>query len=114
MDDTEKDETITKIVPTTKASIKAAAKVKDKIEKAFSERPVKSNRGRKSLDLDEYVQNSLNKIIEYEKLLIDLKKDVVVGKRTKKEYETLYNKKTALQSRLNKKTQKRDAQETEE
>ena len=51
-EDSEKDEAITKIVPTTKASLKAAAKTKEKIDKAFSERPVKSNRGRKSLDLD--------------------------------------------------------------
>ena len=56
----------------------------------------------------------MNTIIKYEKLLIDLKKEVAMGKRTKKEYETLYNKKTALQSRLNKKTQKIEAQETEE
>ena len=98
----------------TKAKLKADARTKVKIEKAFAERPVKSNRGRKSINLDEYVQNSIKKIIEYEELLIELKKEVLAGTKSKRSYDILYNKKTALQSRLNKKTQKIKAQQIEQ
>ena len=77
-------------------------KVKDKVNKALNERPVKSNRGRKSTDLEEYIKKSQVTIKEYEDQLVILRKDMGKGPEEKKAYETLYNKKTALQSRLKK------------
>ena len=87
-------------------------KVKDKVNKALNERPVKSNRGRKSTDLEEYIKKSQVTIKEYEDQLVILRKDMGKGPEEKKAYETLYNKKTALQSRLRKKIDKINVAET--
>ena len=72
------------------------------IQTALKERPVKSNRGRKAVDEDQYIKESTEKIAVYEKELKEKK-----NKISATEYEKIYNKKTALQSRLRKKLEKR-------
>lgn len=46
--------------------------------------------------MNEYIKNSRETIAQYEKELAELKPKVADGEVEKKEYETLYNKKTAL------------------
>ena len=75
-----------------KAAAKASSKTKEQIEKALTERPTKSTRGRKPQDEDDYITASKRKIAEWEEELKGMKRNEM----TKKQYDSLYNKKTAL------------------
>ena len=82
-------------------------KVQDKIVKALKERPTKSNRGRKAEPEHEYLVKSEKQINEWEEELKNKK-----GKVESKEYESLYNKMTALKSRVRKKVERRQVEIT--
>ena len=67
----------------------------------MKERPEKSNRGRKPEKEDEYITKSKQSIKMWTAQLEAIKDDPSM----KEEYKSLYNKKTALQSRVRKKLQ---------
>ena len=69
-----------------------------------SQRPQKSNRGRKAVDLDEYINRSKQQIATWQAQLEILRKT-----KPKKDCDLLYNKITALQSRLRRKQELKQA-----
>ena len=88
-----------------KATKKSAEKLVEKISRVLSTQmgrvtrpPQKSNRGRKAVDIDEYIRRSHEKIAEWQVQLDQMRKT-----EAKKDCDTLYNKITALQSRLRRK-----------
>ena len=88
-----------------KTAKKSTEKLDEKISKVLSSQmrlvarpPQKSNRGRKAVDIDEYIRRSHVKIAEWQKQLDQMRKT-----KAKKDCDTLYNKITALQSRLRRK-----------
>ena len=87
-----------------KTDMKREKKLQDKIDKALHQRPEKSNRGRKAEPEDSYIRKSNLQIKAWEKELSANK-----GKYAQKKYESLYNKMTALKSRVRKKIEKSTA-----
>ena len=70
-------------------------------------KPEKSNRGRRPQNETEYIRKSREQIKQWEQDLKNKK-----NKIPKADYDSLYNKKTALQSRLRKKLEQRSAKST--
>ena len=88
-----------------KTAKKSTEKLDEKISKVLASQmgrvarpPQKSNRGRKAVDIDEYIRRSHEKIAEWQVQLNQMRKT-----EAKKDCDTLYNKITALQSRLRRK-----------
>ena len=98
-----------------KAAKKSNQKVDEKISKVLASQmgrvarpPQKSNRGRKAIDIDEYIRRSHEKIAQWQDQLDKLRKT-----SAKKDCDTLYNKITALQSRLRRKLEQKQANSTQ-
>ena len=87
-----------------KSTLKQETKLQEKIVHALTNRPEKSQRGRKAQDFDDYIQKSTEKIRQWEQELNENK-----GTYSQAEYEALYNKMTALKSRVRKKKEKANA-----
>ena len=87
-----------------KSTLKNEKKLQEKINQALTNRPEKSQRGRKAQNFDDYIQKSTEKIQKWEAELNENK-----GKINQAEYEALYNKMTALKSRVRKKKEKANA-----
>ena len=78
-----------------KKSKKIDEKMREKINRAMKEKPSKSNRGPPKTDLEKYITQSKKQIKEWEEKLKNDK-----SKSNTKEWQTLYNKKTALKQRV--------------
>ena len=98
-----------------KATKKSAEKLDEKISRVLPTQmgrvtrpPQKSNRGRKAVDIDEYIKRSHEKIAEWQAQLDKMRKTMA-----KKDCDTLYNKITALQSRLRRKQEQKKANSTQ-
>ena len=87
-----------------KSTAKNERKLQEKINQALTSRPEKSQRGRKAQNYDEYINKSTEKIETWETELAANR-----GNYSQTQYEALYNKMTALKSRVRKKKEKANA-----
>ena len=78
--------------------------MQEKINQALTNRPEKSQRGRKAQNYDDYIKKSEEKIQKWEAELAKNKGVYITAT-----YDALYNKMTALKSRVRKKKEKANA-----